>query len=244
MNVALHKELNKAAKTSAIICVVMGAIATALGLAVFISDLIDLIVSYEESTDFDIIILVVGVCALTIGISLLVGQSRTYKELEKMRKVEEMEFFQTHFTDNEFVNGENVATVKIYYGWIIRVRETANYIFLYNTRVTAYAIDKRTLSFDELAIIRGLLNNRNALQQPVQQPTPPDPAQWQQPVMPQQSAPQQWQQPVMPQQPMQQSAQPPVYGENPALHKDEQASAPDDPFAEFNSDSQEPPKGE
>lgn len=243
MNVELHKELNKSAKTSAIICVVLGAIVTAIGLAIFIADLVQMILAYEESTDMELLVLIVGLGSLTIGISLLVGQSRTYKELEKNCKVEEMEFFQTHFTDNEFVNGENVATVKIYYGWIIRVRETANYIFMYNTRVTAYAIDKRTVSFDELAIIRGLLSNRQALQQP---------AQWQQPVVPQQPMQQQWQQPVQPAQPAQpvapqqpqQSAQPPVYGENPALHKEEQASAPEEPFAEFNTTSQEPPKGE
>lgn len=143
------KALNKNTLTLGIIYTVCGAILTVLGIVVVIFDL-----------TFNIVILVVGVMLLTLGIILLCSYNQTLKSACKQKKTDEVEFFNDHLILNEFIDGELITTSKFYYKWAVKIHETPCYLFIYNTKATAICIDKRKLSLNEFATVRGVLNSK------------------------------------------------------------------------------------
>lgn len=56
-----------------------------------------------------------------------------------------------------YTDGEHTSTNKVYYKWLVKIKETQNFLFLYTTRATAIAVDKNSLPPSELNTVRGLL---------------------------------------------------------------------------------------
>lgn len=94
---------------------------------------------------------------LVFGIFTLVGCKANVREATKFNYVHEVEFFRNYFIFREYTDGEHTASIKIYYTRLIKVKETANYLYLYNTRMTAVAVDKHNLPANELNAVLKLL---------------------------------------------------------------------------------------
>ncbi|MDE6557728.1 MAG: YcxB family protein [Clostridia bacterium] len=173
---AVQKEFNKPSHTLGVVYTVLGAIALCvgfIGLFVYIfSDSSAIMTSYA--------MIGLGAIFLTFGIILLIGCNSNLKPFRQASRVEEIEFFNDFMMARGYENGELISTLKVYYGKIVRRRETANYIFLYTSRATAILFAKRNLPESELNTVRGLLNTKT-MPAPVQnyqaygQPAPQDP---------------------------------------------------------------------
>ena len=164
----VNKELNKRVFALSIVYIILSAIFLALGFVIYLLT--------EDS--YGLVLLVCGAILCACGI-IMIGAVRTAKNLNlKRQKVDEAEFFRDHLMAYEYTNGELTTTSKIYYSWLIKIKETPNYLFLYNTRATAFAVDKNALPLSELNTIRMLLGRPVAgdtqvtVQPPVQTPEP------------------------------------------------------------------------
>lgn len=148
----VYKELNKGMRNLGILYIVCGAIIFVLSCVLFGIN------AYEGTDDADNrIMLIAGLLFLVLGIVFLVICGRTAKTALKLKRVQELEFFGDYLLEKGYTDGEHTSTNKIYYKWIVRVKETQNYLFLYNTRMTALAVDKKSLPLNELNTIRSLL---------------------------------------------------------------------------------------
>lgn len=151
LDVKLHSELNKNLRTLGILYIVCGAVIFVLG-AVLVG-----ISLYDGTGDWDAVMLIVGAAFAGFGIFFLITFNNANRTAQRMKRVEEVEFFSDYMIEREYTDGELTSMNKVYYRWIVRVRETKNYLFLYNTRVTALAVDKNSLPPNELSLIRNLL---------------------------------------------------------------------------------------
>ena len=148
----VYKELNKGMRNLGIIYVVCGAIIFILGCVLFGIN------AYEGTEDADNKLLVIaGLFFLALGIVFLVICRSTAKTALKLNRRQELEFFSDYLLEKGYTEGEHTSTNKIYYKWIVKVKETQNYLFLYNTRMSALAVDKKNLPLQELNTIRALL---------------------------------------------------------------------------------------
>lgn len=148
----LYKELNKGMRNLGILYIVCGAIIFVLGCVLFGIN------AYEGTEDSDNKILVIaGLFFLALGIVFLVICRNTAKTALKLNRRQELEFFSDYLLEKGYTEGEHTSTNKIYYKWIVRIKETQNYLFLYNSRMTALAVDKKSLPLNELNTIRALL---------------------------------------------------------------------------------------
>lgn len=152
VNGELQKELTKVSKVLSLVYTVIGAVVLVLGILLFV------IGEDEEDGTLAYFMLIAGVFLLFLGVLMLILRNRQVKETAKVVKVEENEFFQDYLITKEYIDGEHISTAKVYYSRLVMLRETKNYIFLYNTRVTALSVDKRTITPDEAAAVRSLAN--------------------------------------------------------------------------------------
>ena len=148
----LFEELNKNVRILGIICLVAGAIIFVCGVLVLGVNI------YEGTNDSDSYVLL-GLSAMFIflGVFYILMCKNSAKAAVKMNRVEHLEFFEGYLIEKEYTDGEHTSTNKVYYKWLVRIRETKNYLFLYNTRVSAIAVDKNSLPPNELDTIRSLL---------------------------------------------------------------------------------------
>lgn len=146
------KEMNKTSFILGIVYTVVGAIFAVLGIAysVFLED------------DFYVVLIFLGVFLLFLGIFLIIVRNAGIKNASNRRSELEMEFFATYIILREYDCGENTCVQKIYYNKVVRVKDTANYLFIYHARNLAVCIDKRLLTPDEMNIVRGVLATKPA----------------------------------------------------------------------------------
>lgn len=141
-----QKELNKTTRTLGILYTVLGSVAFVLFIVLCIAE------SY-----LDDVFLLLGLIFLVGGIIILVSVSKVNKTALKFQKVDEVEFFLDYMIVREYTDGEHTSTTKIYYKWIVKVKETHTYLFIFNTRATAVALNKNNLPYQELNAVRKLL---------------------------------------------------------------------------------------
>ncbi|MGN0806162.1 MAG: YcxB family protein [Candidatus Coproplasma sp.] len=147
-NANMNKELNKTT-------IILGIAYAVLGGIILLTSTIIYIV--EPLPDVPYIWLILGTVLFIFGLTIC-GSAKNINKLNGVNtKVEESEFFTDYLINREYENGEHLVTAKIYYSRLIKVKETKNYLFLYNTRVTAVAVDKNKLTEQELNGIRSLL---------------------------------------------------------------------------------------
>lgn len=146
LNERMHNQLNGASRALGITLIVLGGLVLLAGFIILIAS------DNDELTFF-----ILGGVFLIFGIVTVVSQASMIKQIRQSNRVEEAEFFRDYLIVREYADGEHVSTVKIYYKWLVRVKETSNYLFLYNTRVTAVPVEKSTLPINELNAVRKLL---------------------------------------------------------------------------------------
>lgn len=152
LNENLYNDLNKNLRNLGILYIVCGVI-------IFIFGLLLLGINVYEGTEdwSEYVMVVVGAVFVFLGVFFQLLYRNAIKAALKIKRVSEVEFFNGYLIEKEYTDGEHTASNKVYYNWIVRKRETKNYLFLYNTRVTAVAVDKNSLTPDELNTIRALL---------------------------------------------------------------------------------------
>lgn len=151
------KTLNKNSLVLGIVCIILGAVTFALGLYVFVNSLVAMLNDAEENPDYTV--LICGVIVLMVGIFAVIAYNNAAVQADKQPKVEEDEFFNDYILSKEYINGEHISTTKTYYSWILKVKDTPAYLFLYPTKVTAYCINKASLTPEELNIVYNLITS-------------------------------------------------------------------------------------
>lgn len=110
-----------------------------------------------ETYEPDIVILIAVAVFFAFGLIFVLTYNKVVKKARTEDKKEEYEFFSNYLIANDYLNGEQVATVKIYYKNIIKRRETKNYLFFFVQTNAACALSKAALTKEELNTVRSLL---------------------------------------------------------------------------------------
>ena len=148
----MQEELNKTSRTLSLIYIIVGAVFSAGGLALCF---------WEAYIDWDggwgALLLTVGLILIFCGIFLIFILNNVKKSVHKRERVEHAEFFNDYLIERVYTDGEHTSTNKVYYKWLVKIKETQNFLFLYPTRAAAIAVDKNSLPPSELNTVRGLL---------------------------------------------------------------------------------------
>lgn len=151
LNVQMQKELNCKLTIAGIILTVLGAIGAAAGLgwsiALFFAD---------SDNTLAMAVLILSAMCLVCGIIYLISVKKAQKTVMGAKKVDTCEFFSDFFEVKEFLNGEQVANVKIYNNQITKAKETKNYMFFYIHASAAYPVSKEGLTDAELERLRAI----------------------------------------------------------------------------------------
>lgn len=152
MDEKLFSELNANLLKLSVLYIILGALITALGVLV-----LGVSVYEEEDATYGTVVLVLGVVLIFLAVFLRLYYKNFNRTAIKMNRVEDAEFFGDYLIEREYTEGEHTSTNKVYYKWLVKIRETKNYLFLYNSRVTAIAVEKNSIPPNELETIRSLL---------------------------------------------------------------------------------------
>lgn len=134
-----------------LVCLIIGSVGIAAYMAWSITAII--LETYEPS----IVILVVFAFLFAFGLIFVISYNKIIKKARTEDKKEVYEFFNSYVVANDYVNGEQVATVKIYYKNIVKRKETKNYIYFYMQANAACPVGKADMTEGELNAIRSLL---------------------------------------------------------------------------------------
>lgn len=85
------------------------------------------------------------------------GTAAGLKKAKAEKKVMYCEFYLECLVDRLYLNGEEIAGDKTYYGELLKRRETKNYIVLYKTANSVYVVEKSQLPPEELETLRNIL---------------------------------------------------------------------------------------
>jgi len=173
INAEVQKEMNKTNFILSIVYTVCGAVLFIIGLVFIVMDMVSTVEQEDMAEGY--LFFVLGVILFVCGIIVIVARNKAIKSADMHKTVEENEFFRDHFMSRQYVDGEHLVTAKVYYDRLVTFRETKNYVFLYNTRATATAVDKRKLTAEELMAIRDLVRRGMAKAQAGVQPAQPAP---------------------------------------------------------------------
>ena len=158
------REFGKSNKIFAVFAIVLGSLLVAIGIGLEVASAFNV-----NTGDDGYIILVLGAIFLACGIIIVLSHKKAANTVQTRMTVAEVEFCSDHMMAREYVNGEHTSTSKIYYAWVVRLKETPSYLFIYNTAATAIAVAKSQLTPAELFTVRGLLNKAVAQPQAVVQ---------------------------------------------------------------------------
>lgn len=148
----VQDELNRNGRILCVVYIIVGAVLSAGGLALCVWE-----VFKDSDGGFGTLLLTVGLILLFCGIFLIFILNNAKKATGKRERVEHAEFFDDYLIERVYTDGEHTSTNKVYYKWLVKIKETQNFLFLYTTRATAIAVDKNSLPPSELNTVRGLL---------------------------------------------------------------------------------------
>lgn len=98
-----------------------------------------------------------GLLFAMLGAMMLFGRSRAVSQAEKTQTEHIYEFYEGYVLVTQVRFGENMGTMKYYYGDFVRRRETGKFILLYQTAYTAFPVEKAALAPEQLTLLRALL---------------------------------------------------------------------------------------
>lgn len=167
INAGVHRELNRPVRNLGIVYTVAGAV-----LAVVFAALVVLGVTDGNLDPLDVVLLVCGCIFSVCGVVMIVAYARNIKKADAQDKEVEVEFFNDYILVDEYVDGRLSVSNKIYFGMLVKKRESTHYIFLYSTASTAISIDKEQLTSAELDTVRKLVFRVNTISGAVAFPAP------------------------------------------------------------------------
>ena len=98
---------------------------------------------------------------LAVGILLLWCYFKIKRDTLKENRTNEVEFFEEYLESHIIKNEQVVATQKINYNEIVKIKETEDYIFIYPTINNAFVVEKKQFSNQELVEIKLLIYKNN-----------------------------------------------------------------------------------
>ena len=134
-----------------LVCLIIGSAGIA---AYLVWDIIAVIIEIYEP---HIAILIAVALLFAFGLIFVISYNKAVKKARTEDKREVYEFFNNYVVANDYVNGEQVATVKIYYKNILKRKETKNFIFFYVQANAACPVGKAGMTEGELNAVRSLL---------------------------------------------------------------------------------------
>ncbi len=150
--IEMQKQLNNTKQKIATIMTAVG------GVGVFVY----LITAFFPNiTDAMVDWMLVFVLPLTLGVLMLVTIAKTNNAIKKIDVTNEYEFNEDHMYISTIRSNENIGKVKFYYKDLVGVKETKDYIYLYQNKASAFPIDKKQLLETDLIILRGILKTYN-----------------------------------------------------------------------------------
>ena len=152
MNEKVQKELNFTSWLTCLIFLIIGAI----GLVVYVV----LGTIGIENYLVEMLLLIYAIL-FGFGLVFLIHINKTNKTNPNLGIVVEYELFKDYMTYRTLRNGEERETGKFLYKDSVKLKETKSYIFLYQTKVSAYPIQKDTLSEVDLKILKDYIGLKN-----------------------------------------------------------------------------------
>ena len=146
--IEMQKQLNNTKQKVATIMTAVGAV----GVFVYL-----ITAFFLNITDAMVDWMLVFVLPLTLGILMLVTIAKTNNAIKKIDVTNEYEFNEDHMYISTIRSNENIGKVKFYYKDLVRVKETKDYIYLYQNKASAFPIEKKQLLETDLIILRGIL---------------------------------------------------------------------------------------
>ena len=96
-----------------------------------------------------------------VGILLLWCYFKTKRDTLKENRTNEVEFFEEYLESRVIKNEQVVATQKVNYNEIVKIKETEDYIFIYPTINNAFVVEKKQFTSQELVEIKLLIYKNN-----------------------------------------------------------------------------------
>ena len=95
------------------------------------------------------------------GILMIWCYFKIKRDTLKENRTNEVEFFEEYLESRVIKNEQVVATQKVNYNEIVKIKETEDYIFIYPTINTAFVVDKKQFTSQELVEIKLLIYKNN-----------------------------------------------------------------------------------
>lgn len=150
--IEMQKQLNSTKLKAAIAITAIGGV----GIFVYL-----LTAFFPNITDAMVDWMLVFTIPLVLGLIMLFSIGKTNGAIKKVNIINEYEFNEDHIIISTIRSNEKVGTVKFYYKDFVKVKETKDYIYLYQNRMSAFPIDKNGLAETDLIILRGILRAYN-----------------------------------------------------------------------------------
>ena len=146
----MQKEFLRNLFITSLVCLIIGSVGIALYIVL---DVISVFGWAEPS--FALLI----ACAFAFGFGLIfiITTKIAVKKARSENKVEVCEFFSDHVIVYDYVDGENIAQVKVYYNRIVKRKETKSYLFFYVNAAAMCPVEKAAMTQEELNFVRSLL---------------------------------------------------------------------------------------
>lgn len=152
INQEIQAELNKSSKRNSIIATIIGIV----GLVAYIA-----LSMWKELFVFEML-LWISACLFGVGIAYIVLINKSNKKAANSTMDGEYELEETFMTIKAHKDGEQISSAKVYYKDMVKLKETANYIFLYPNRQMAYPVPKNKLSAEELSLLKSWISEQIA----------------------------------------------------------------------------------
>lgn len=150
--IEMQKQLNSTKLKAAIAMTAIGGV----GIFVYL-----LTAFFPNITDAMVDWMLVFTIPLVLGLIMLFSIGKTNGAIKKVNIINEYEFNEDHIIISTIRSNEKVGTVKFYYKDFVKVKETKDYIYLYQNKMSAFPVDKNGLTETDLIILRGILRAYN-----------------------------------------------------------------------------------
>lgn len=168
MDEKMQKSISHKTYIIMFVCLIIGCV----GLAVYLAlATVWAFLDLKESDLFDIL-LIISAVLFAVGLIFVITIKKLIAKARESLKINTYEFYSDHVIITENSNGEQTATVKLYYNQITKGKENKLYLMFFINSVGAFPVLKENLSEGELNTLRKILKIRlksGAVAVPVEQ---------------------------------------------------------------------------
>ena len=123
--------------------------------------LIYIIVTVFLNKNINVLILSLMAFVSAGGILMIWCYFKIKRNTLKENRTNEVEFFEEYLESRVIKNEQVVATQKVNYNEIVKIKETEDYIFIYPTINNAFVVEKKQFTSQELVEIKLLIYKNN-----------------------------------------------------------------------------------